>query len=792
MGTCLSITCRSHVLRSTPDFPPTTLRFDSRAFKLGIVQHQLHVARLAIFKLFMMRPNFTVCGELFIQTSGPGGVNERHRYHGTVHGILSHSSDPLPLITLEGCRKLCGTGSEYYAWPDIASTITTWLLPIVGMLLQAPYDSNRFRQTVLALTRWVGSPIASLSYILWNIKVTGKCAMMVDMATRYEDVPGPESEFAQIRDSMYILSVMNQYSTRVTTSGKAAEKLLRIALFSNSLQLPASADATRRSLVSRRTKLAKMLREGRRRGVVPVFISVMWFLFALGISIQGAFSQLGTNHTAHDLALGLLLAWLPVLILCSIVDRNPAAADSTRLKLNHLLEDVREALLDPVLQLTLLKDLGSPSSHDFGWTQELGSDKYSGGDFFTGFAGQGRERFHYGVAQPILAGSEATFITEHGRNWLQNPESARTELILGEEKSPGLRYFDFRELWQILSATILVVGTAAGAFIISFFTPTVGLGCRSGGYMIFVVITVALLITEMLVWWFLPEGVLPESPTGDWLRRYSTNPAVERIVTGVIQKLERVDSDARTLEMRKGMNKLLKWWTALSPREQLEVLLFRPYEIVSSVWLCYIVFAQTLGYYQNCGCMSSSWSAFGGYIDFEDMAYYRSAGVVVYWATGTTLSCFIMSIGFTFIVAEWCSQSHLSSDNYDKASRGLRRTRWFKKHTAWFRDTPEVLIEIVLKVRYKLVRGRAGRRSLVWTAKTKERRPEITHGQRVNNTHGADEDDDSFLRSPWDGDSHSLLLQPLQTSRKAYSKVPSIPDVSPTCRSGDDNLEHQH
>ena len=34
--------------------------------------------------------------------------------------------------------------------------------------------------------------------------------MMVDMATAYNEVPGEGSHFAQMRDSLYILSVMNQ------------------------------------------------------------------------------------------------------------------------------------------------------------------------------------------------------------------------------------------------------------------------------------------------------------------------------------------------------------------------------------------------------------------------------------------------------------------------------------------------------------------------------------------------------------------------------------------------------
>ena len=33
---------------------------------------------------------------------------------------------------------------------------------------------------------------------------------MVDMATMYDKLPDQDSQFAQIRDSFYILSVMNQ------------------------------------------------------------------------------------------------------------------------------------------------------------------------------------------------------------------------------------------------------------------------------------------------------------------------------------------------------------------------------------------------------------------------------------------------------------------------------------------------------------------------------------------------------------------------------------------------------
>lgn len=151
-----------------------------------------------------MAPNFTECRNVFLNSN----TYSNYTYNGTRRGIFTGTTNKL--ITADGCRHLCHTGNEYYPWKDSSATISTWVLPVIGLLLQAPYESNEFWQTLWALARWMGSPVASLSYILWNIKVTSKCAMMVDMATPYDKFPDEDSPFAEFRDSLYILSVMNQ------------------------------------------------------------------------------------------------------------------------------------------------------------------------------------------------------------------------------------------------------------------------------------------------------------------------------------------------------------------------------------------------------------------------------------------------------------------------------------------------------------------------------------------------------------------------------------------------------
>lgn len=326
------------------------------------------------------------------------------------------------------------------------------------------------------------SPIASLSYVLWNIKVTAKCALISDMAVKLNDYPGEDSEFAQMRDSLYILAVMNQcqchlslgpsrsHCSRVLADSikrrmpaQEGEKLLRIALFSNALPIKSKRGS---SAVERRQSLASTLRATRKKGVVPVYISLAWFIFSLALSIEDAFGKMGDNQTAHNLALGLLLAWLPCFLTATTVDRNPVGADRIRRKLNKFLEDTRVALLDSGARKSLLLN-SERKEVDLAFTSVLDIDDFYRDGFFTRFAGQGRTRWHYGVAHPILAAMEGNHVAASGRGWLADTKAARAAIVWGPVKHQGLMWFDPRMAWQISSSLIVVGSTVFGAFILS-------------------------------------------------------------------------------------------------------------------------------------------------------------------------------------------------------------------------------------------------------------------------------------------------------------------------------------
>lgn len=434
---------------------------------------------------------------------------------------------------------------------------------------------------------------------------------------------------------------------------------------------------------------------------------------------------MGNNATAHNLALGLLLAWLPTLILCSIVDRNPVQAEAIRNKLNKLVDAVRRALLNADLRETYIREIGR-RREDFSWTEYLRNDLLFGEEIFTRFAGQGRIRWHYGVAHGILAGIEENYVAEHGRGWLQDSEEARTALVKGPEKLSGLGGFDVRELWQIASSFLIVALSGTGAFILSYFTPTVGLGCRSGGYLIFNCIALGTFIIESLIWRFVPEGSI-------W-----DNGPITRFGNTLTRRISR----GYPGNIHPALRRLTWWLKNSSSRDRLEALVLRPLECVNTIWLAYIVMAQTFGSYKNCGCMCSTWGVHGGYMDFETQDYYLQIGIGLTWALGTAIPGVVMFLAFTYIVIQWCVQSHLSTENYDSARRGLMRTRKFRKYTLIFTWIPNLLIQKVLVCWHmrrgtKLERRYLGRRSLIWAAEPRRAIPVLTYGEDPY-TNGAD------------------------------------------------------
>jgi hypothetical protein len=301
-------------------------------------------------------------------------------------------------------------------------------------------------------------------------------------------------------------------------------------------------------------------------------------------------------------------------------------------------------------------------------------------------------------------------------------------------------------LWQLFAAVFLVGGTSAGSIVLSYNTPTVGLGCRTGGYIVFFVVALVLMLAEALVWWLtspLRKQDRFRSHFEDYTRRLANGhhqrpkhtsfpglaasrsvlsrllKAIERAVLQVALLPIRVFSRNRKNDKKEAMQTSVREHFAtlqnLTVRNWLQRAFFTPLECCNMIWACYLVFAQTIGAFNNCACMTSSWDGSGGYLDFTQFNVTDSPLVAKYWIQGTVITCVVMGLGMGYIVLEvcltilictrhviqtdtplqWLIQAHLSTEDYKDAMTGLQRVRRFRRFSQWLRYPLSLFVSLI-------------------------------------------------------------------------------------------------
>lgn len=167
-------------------------------------------------------------------------------------------------------------------------------------------------------------------------------------------------------------------------------------------------------------------------------------------------------------------------------------------------------------------------------------------------------------------------------------------------------------------------------------------------------------------------------------------------------------------------------------------------ETFNTIWLVYIVLAQTFGWYvhcpcvwrtsfwrylsraflkvdryKNCNCVTSNWARAGGYLDFSVQDTSNSKWVLYYWTAGTTLTAFVMLLSMFYITVEWCQQSFLSTEDYADAMHGLRMTRHYRQYTYPVRIVARFAARYTLDplewLAYKVGLIKTTQQTLVWT-----------------------------------------------------------------------------
>lgn len=327
---------------------------------------------------------------------------------------------------------------------------------------------------------------------------------------------------------------------------------------------------------------------------------------------------------------------------------------------NDIIRACRLQLRDAKFRTDLAKECGVPVTQFTFSPSSLSSTQ----GMFHKFVGQGRQRWFRGAAPSIMADTEQHYIADAGRGWLLTEQKAMEALLLPPPRERRSAFYP-DAFGQGIAAFAIVVGCAGSAILISYFTPTVGLGCRSAGYILFISLTVALALLEACLW-----------------------------------------------NLTDNQNTSFRAWAGG---------ILAVGEAINTIWTVFISLAQTLGIYESCECKTNHWGFPGTYIDMSHQDQTPSDEIIEYWLTGTILASVILGASCAFMVDQWCAQSHISTSDYRKALQGLRRTRKYLRLTSGFRIGPEKLTILFRKVLSFLTLGKWKRKHLRWSVKQKSR-----------------------------------------------------------------------
>ncbi|KAM6519279.1 hypothetical protein FALCPG4_012924 [Fusarium falciforme] len=363
-------------------------------------------------------------------------------------------------ITLghEGCLKICEGRTDQVTTRSTLEMVTTWIFPL-AIVFNLPYDSlhhHKIRRTAQAVLNWAGSPQTALTHTIWNVRQIRHCHRM------------SKSKNTLTNDAFYVLSCLGQFEL---PSSERFYTALVYGLFRPLPQPDTEYDPDQHYTAQLLSDMAFQLRMLRRRGVIPTLASLGTFITAFIFSIVLAFDEEAGNRTGSPLTLGLLYCWLPLLVIFTIIDRNPVSADRSAAMMSRWLFNVDAVLASAQAAGANLNNMRAP----VWWSRSRPQDDLRVFEVQE-FIGQGRKIKYCGLADAVIRAQKAHTLRKHLDQYRHCAQTVLTHL---NGRRPTQWWF------TAFASLFLVVFEVMMAFLIAFCTPTFGLGCWSGGLLLY-------------------------------------------------------------------------------------------------------------------------------------------------------------------------------------------------------------------------------------------------------------------------------------------------------------------
>ena len=457
------------------------------------------LASLSLFFLSVTATNLTQCLTDFKRNGiAEGGVDNNGK-------LVIYSTDAVGL-TYNTCTRLCGGGQEPFNWSIFSQQFSAWLLPWLALVSQLPFGAENSLDNLISgesLAR--AKPFYRLSYHHAPVALTVGSPTLAafSLAITALNTRWAYNRFSAINypnsgNAAKALVYLQQIPLRLTT---------RDGFLASLIVLPENDDWWE--------CLAERL-EQTHTWTVATATSIAWVIIAFGFTIVDSFMDLGNNLNSNGQGVGSLWMWLIPIVVgwlwipVGSYDRLKTAID----KANDL---AFVAANDRLSQIKGSHKTDAPRrAQDASHMQ--GIRMYRAKKVFTKDAARAAPVFNYSriwewssAVETIARAFE--YADKNARRHV--PVNPGKEWVRPEEKSPAIHrnnrtgtvaqvqhYCGFhiqgdkkpaRPWKRIFIASVFALGlqwgTTGSAAIVVFYTPTTGLGCRSGSYIIYGVVS---------------------------------------------------------------------------------------------------------------------------------------------------------------------------------------------------------------------------------------------------------------------------------------------------------------
>ncbi|KAG1827918.1 hypothetical protein EV424DRAFT_586443 [Suillus variegatus] len=555
--------------------------------------------------------NFTDCFINF-RNNANQTLNAFGLVNATGGNVANSSSEILTAVgfTYDACLSQCGSGTQKPNWANISQQFSAWLLPYLALISHLPFGARHRVDNLMSAILTIGSPLlVGYSMILTILNARW-------ISRRFENVSFPNAKHA-----VRILISLQQTPLKITNEDSLLSSL--IVLPENDDWWPKIADSLDYTLT----------------WSIASATSIAWVTVTYLLAFIGSISDVSGNLNSSGQGAGSIWLWLIPIVIgwlqlspkCDYV-RIKRAMDNADamafvatyhgvIKASDLSER-RAISMDSTLEHSLSPDESlTPPIYNYAraipWSR-------SAEDVFNAFLmASNNSRMH----RPVKTGD--IWKNAVGKNVIEssnrsgNPSEVNAYCRLPRYAAPryGVRSpwasgIFFRMFMASLLSIALQWATTGAAVLVVYFTPTMGLGCRSLGYILYGVLAT-------MVWAMLVTSSIISHYTYLYSARSSWSPFF-----------------SITMRLAKVISNLLRWSGKFLAT-------------VNAVWLITASMLQFADVYDNCYCNSSVLGrgvqhAYNIVMtDNLDLGLTETA-----WWGGLALAC-STCVGFVFFMSLW-------------------------------------------------------------------------------------------------------------------------------------------